>query len=56
MYGGASATYEAMFVAVVTLNNKIHFQLYCYKPPYNEREIEDYVNNAIHQLNSAINN
>ncbi|MHA1915364.1 MAG: condensation domain-containing protein [Promethearchaeota archaeon] len=56
VYGGASATYEAMFFAVVTLNNKLYFQLYCYKPPYNEKEIENYVKNALRQLNAALNN
>jgi hypothetical protein len=55
IYGGASATYEAMFIAVLTLNNKLHFQLCCYKPPYNEKEIEDYVKNAIQQVNIALN-
>jgi len=56
LYGGVSVTYDAVFVAVFTLENKIHFQLYCYKPPHTEEKVERYVNNVIKQLDNALNN
>jgi len=56
MYGGVSVTYDAMFVVVFTLDNKIHFQLHCYKPPHTEVEIEKYINNAMKQLDNALYN
>lgn len=55
LYGGVSVTYDAVFVAVFTLENKIHFQLFCYKPPHTEEKVERYINNVIKQLDNALN-
>jgi len=55
LYGGVSVTYDAVFVAVFTLENKIHFQLFCYNPPHTEEKVERYVNNVIKQLDNALN-
>jgi len=56
LYGGVSVTYDAVFVAIFTLENKIHFQLFCYKPPHTEEKVERYLNNVMKQLDNALNN
>jgi len=54
LYGGVSPTYEALFIPVFTIDNKIHFQLHCLSPPNSEEEIEKYVNNSLKQLIIAL--
>lgn len=57
IYGGVSpGILNALVLAVFTIENRIHFHFHYYKPPHTEEEIEDYVFNALNQLNSALNN
>jgi hypothetical protein len=54
LYGGVSPTYEAVFIPVFTIDNKIHFQLHCLSPPNTEEEIEKYISNSLKQLIIAL--
>jgi len=56
LYGGVSGSYDALVVAVFTIENKIHFHFHYYKPPHTEVEIDRYIDNANRQLDSILNN
>jgi len=54
LYGGVAATSNTLMIAVFTIEKKIHFHIQYFNPPYTEEEIENYVKNAINQLNNAL--
>jgi NRPS condensation-like uncharacterized protein len=54
LYGGVSGTYDALVVAVFTIENKIHFHFHYYKPPHTDVEIDRYIDNANKQLDNAL--
>ncbi|MFX0057501.1 MAG: condensation domain-containing protein [Candidatus Hodarchaeota archaeon] len=55
LYGGVSGTYDALVVAVFTIENKIHFHFHYYKPPHTDDEIDRYIDNSNKQLDNALN-
>jgi len=55
IYGGVSpGILNAIVVAIFTIEKRIHFHFHYYKPPHTEEEVENYVSNAMKQLDSAL--
>ncbi|TFG15079.1 MAG: hypothetical protein EU531_08675 [Promethearchaeota archaeon] len=56
LYGGVSMSFEALVITVFTIKNKMHFHFHYFSPPHTEKEIKNYVENAIEKLNIALEN
>ncbi|MFW9879950.1 MAG: hypothetical protein ACFFG0_43305, partial [Candidatus Thorarchaeota archaeon] len=54
IYEGVTGDLDALILAIYTVENRIHFSLHYYTPPYTKEEIEKYVSNAINLLNKAL--